>query len=199
MKRIILCCLFFLSSIALATISVGADRGGLNGWSVRKNWQFGCQPTDFSQSLDKKWVFVLGDDSKVHILTIDGEEKGRIPVAEGTLALDIEARGEMLYLMDKNGMYTAISISLAENNFEWSIQKTWKTTGKPLSFAHSKKKSIVFVLEEDNAVHAYSFSGNPLGDIPVDPGTIAIDVIPRKNMLYLMSEDKTYTALNIFF
>ncbi|MCI5146322.1 MAG: hypothetical protein D3923_12540 [Candidatus Electrothrix sp. AR3] len=199
MKKFMVCCLFFLSGVLLATVSAGVDRGALNGWTVRKTWHFSCQPISFSQSLDKKWVFVLGDDSTVHIYSIDGEEKGSIPVANGTLALDIEPRGKRLYLLNENKKYTAINISFSADSLEWSIQKSWKTTTRPLSFVHSKNKELVFVLEEDNAVHIYSFSGHPLGSIPVSSSTVAIDIMPRKSLLYLVDEKNTYTALKLFF
>ncbi|MCI5124320.1 MAG: disulfide bond formation protein DsbA [Candidatus Electrothrix sp. AR5] len=73
-------------------------------------------PVDFAQSLDNKLVFVLGDDSKVHIYSsADGAELGSVPVAKETVAIDIAPRGEMLFLVDSNKKYTALDISFAQD------------------------------------------------------------------------------------
>lgn len=79
-------------------------------------WQMTVKPVDFAQSLDNKLVFVLGDDSKVHIYsTADGTELGSVPVTKETIALDIAPRGEMLFLVDTNKKYTALDISFAQD------------------------------------------------------------------------------------
>ncbi len=197
MKKMMVCCMIFLSGILLTTSSFGTARGTLSGWSLRRSWQFNCQPVDFSQSLDKKWVFILGNDHKVHIYSANGDKKGHIPVTEGTVAIDIAPRGEKLYVVDQNNIYTAFSISFIGSTLEWTMQKTWKTRTRPLDLVHSKKKELVFVLEEDHAVHIYSFFGEQLGSIPVNPGTVAVEMVPRKSLLYLIDRNNTYTALRI--
>lgn len=75
-------------------------------------WHMNVKPLDFAQSLDNKLVFVLGNDSKVHIYTaFDGTELGSFPVAKETVAIDIAPRGEKLFLVDSNKKYTALDIS----------------------------------------------------------------------------------------
>ena len=198
MKKMILCCLFFLSGAAMVTQVSAADPAPLSRWSVRNTWQFEYQPIDFSQSLDGRWIFILGNDSKVHVYSADGNEKGSIPVAAQTVALDIEPRGKTLYIIDKSRTYIAVNISFSPGSLDWSIQNTWKTESVPLSFAHEKSTGQVYILEEDSAVHIYSFSGQSIGSIPVTPGTVAVDLIPRKQMLYLVDQYNTYKALKIY-
>lgn len=81
-------------------------------WSVVASWPIPAKPLDLAQSLDNKKVFILGADAKVYIFTADGKQLGALPVDPNVKAIDIAARGEMLYLVNnKNNTYTAIDIS----------------------------------------------------------------------------------------
>lgn len=84
-------------------------------------------------------------------------------------------------------------------NLDWAVQTTWKLTAKPIDFVQSLDNKMVFVLGDDNKVHIYSFNGNLLGEIPVDKSTVAIDIAPRGEMLYLIDSTNTYSAINISF
>jgi protein-disulfide isomerase len=84
-------------------------------WTVMQAWKTESKPVDFVQSLDGRMVFILGDDSKVYLYSAEGQKLGVIPVDPGTVALDITPRGEMLYVMDKNGAYKALDISFAKD------------------------------------------------------------------------------------
>ena len=57
-------------------------------------------------------MFILGDDSRVHVYSAEGVKQGTIPVDKGVSAIDIAPRGEMLYLVngDKN-TFTSLNIS----------------------------------------------------------------------------------------
>lgn len=81
----------------------------------------------------------------------------------------------------------------------WTVMQAWKTDSKPVHFVQSLDGRMVFILGEDSKVYLYSTEGQKLGVIPVDPGTIAIDITPRGEMLYLMDKSGAYKALDISF
>lgn len=115
MKKFILtaaCLLLSALPLTAAQQRVPADN---IDWSLKQTWSLQTEPLDFVQSLDNKKVFVLGADSKVHILTPQGTEIGAIPVDKGTTAIDIAPRGETLYLINKKGKtYTALDVSVTQ-------------------------------------------------------------------------------------
>ena len=111
-KALALCCLLFLPSQLMAA---EAPATGTLAWSVVESWKIDTKPIDFAQSLDGRTVFVLGDDSKVHLYSYSGEKLGAIPVDKTTVALDIAPRGEMLYLVDGNSTYKAVDISFIQD------------------------------------------------------------------------------------
>jgi hypothetical protein len=84
---------------------------------------------------------------------------------------------------------------------DWTQKKTWTTTSVPRDFAVSFDKKKIFILEADNKVRVYanSYNGNRLGIINVAPTTVAIDIAPRGGMLYLIGNDKSYTAIEIIY
>ncbi|WP_417915430.1 DsbA family protein [Candidatus Electronema sp. JM] len=84
-------------------------------WTVMQAWKTDAKPVSFVQTLDGRMVFILGDDSKVHLYSAEGQKLGVIPADAGTIAIDIAPRGEMLYLMDKSGAYKAMDISFAKD------------------------------------------------------------------------------------
>uniref|UniRef100_UPI0040567AC2 thioredoxin domain-containing protein n=1 Tax=Candidatus Electronema sp. TaxID=2698783 RepID=UPI0040567AC2 len=81
----------------------------------------------------------------------------------------------------------------------WTVLQTWKTEAKPLDFVQSLDGRMVFVLGGDSKVHLHAAEGQKLGEIPVEPGTVAIDIAPRGEMLYLMDGNGAYKALDISF
>ncbi|CAK8718607.1 YncE family protein [Candidatus Electrothrix aarhusensis] len=77
---------------------------------------------------------------------------------------------------------------------------TWQMTVTPVDFAQSLDNKLVFVLGKDSKVHIYSSAdGAELGSVPVAKETIAIDIAPRGEMLFLVDSNKKYTALDISF
>jgi len=113
-NTLILCGLLLLPGQVLAGTPPAKDIGALD-WSVQNTWKLSTKPIDFAQSLDNKLVYVLGNDSKVHIYGVDGKEMGAIDVDKSTIAIDIAPRGEMLFLVDNNSTYTAIDVSFTQN------------------------------------------------------------------------------------
>ncbi len=82
----------------------------------------------------------------------------------------------------------------------WTVLQTWKTEAKPLDFVQSLDGRLVFVLGGDSKVHLHEAeSGRKLGEIPADAGTVAIDIAPRGEMLYLMDSNGAYKALDVSF
>ena len=112
-KTLSLCALLLLSSSQV--LAESAPTATLIT-SPLATWQMNVTPLDFAQSLDNKLVFVLGNDSKVHIYSAaDGAEQGSVPVAKETVGIDIAPRGEMLFLVDSKKNYTALDISFAQD------------------------------------------------------------------------------------
>jgi predicted DsbA family dithiol-disulfide isomerase len=115
-KTLALCTLLLLSSNQVPAEDGPAKSGTTLIASPLATWQMNVTPVDFAQSLDNKLVFVLGNDSKVHIYSADdGAEQGAVPVAKETVGIDIAPRGEMLFLVDSNKKYTALDISFAQD------------------------------------------------------------------------------------
>ncbi len=84
-------------------------------WSISNGWKLAAKPKAVAQSLDNKKVFILGDDSKVHIFSAEGGKLGTLPVNEGVVDIDIAPRGEALYLINgEDNSYTAIDISFSQ-------------------------------------------------------------------------------------
>lgn len=138
-KTLTLCALLLLSSSQVLAEDAPAKSSTTLVTSPIANWQLTVTPVDFAQSLDNKLVFVLGDDSKVHIYsTADGAEQGSVPVAKETIGIDIAPRGEMLFLVDSNKNYTALDISFAQDI---------DTTGSP--FLGKKDAPISLVVFSD--------------------------------------------------
>ncbi len=113
-KTLALCSLLLLPGQLFAATPPAKDSGSLD-WSVQKSWKLSVQPIDFAQSLDNKFVYVLGEDSKVYIYSAAGKELGNIPVDKNTTAIDIAPRGEMLFLVNGDNTYTAISIAFTQD------------------------------------------------------------------------------------
>lgn len=119
-KTLALCCLFLLPGQFAAAQQADQPKAGKPdqlGWTVMQNWKMDAKPVDIAVHLvDGSIVFVLGEDSKVHLYSAaEGQKLGEIPVDPGTVAIDISPRGEMLYLVDKNQNYKALDISFAKD------------------------------------------------------------------------------------
>jgi len=112
LKKTILCAALLLPlTVQAQELKKNNTAGDLN-WSVQASWHIPAKPLDIVQSLDNKKVFILGADAKVYIFTPDGKQLGALPVDPSVNAIDIAARGEMLYLVNnKTNTYTAIDVS----------------------------------------------------------------------------------------
>ncbi len=178
----------------MAAFSSGQVRF-LDTWSELNSWELGVQPLDFAQTLDKKFVFILGDDGSIHIYSAVGEQLGMIRTDNHPVAIAIEPRGRMLHLVNQNGSYMAVSLSLAGGVVDWSVVNRWRTETKPIGIAAAHERKLVFILETDNAVHIYSFAGEPLGSIAAPSGSFSIKTVPYSRKLYLAGKDGMFTEI----
>ena len=107
--------------------------------SVAATWKLDAKPLGMVHSLDNKRVFILGDDSKVHVYSAEGTKQGDIPVDKGVTAIDIAPRGEMLYLINsQDKSFTSLSVSFTT---------TIDVTGAP--FLGKEKAPVVIALFSD--------------------------------------------------
>lgn len=116
LKKFALCTALLLPlSVHAQEASANNAAGDLN-WSVQASWSIPSKPLDIAQSLDNKRVYILGDDAKVYIFAPNGRQLGAMPVDPGVKAIDIAARGEMLYLVnEKTKTYSAVDIGFNQN------------------------------------------------------------------------------------
>ena len=85
-------------------------------------------------------------------------------------------------------------------DLNWSVQATWPLPAKPLDLVHSLDNKKVFILGADNKVYIFTAEGRKLGEMPVEADTVAIDIAPRGEMLYLINgRTNTFTAMDIGF
>lgn len=74
-------------------------------------WQLPQKPLDMVQSVDGKYVFILTDRQSVLIYETSGQFKGSVPVDKGVAAIDTDARGENLLLINKdNNTFSSVAI-----------------------------------------------------------------------------------------
>jgi len=112
MKRILLMCALSLLAAQILVAPLYASQSGDVDWNKITSWKLDAKPLDLVHSLDNQKVYILGDDSKVHIFSAKGAKLGAIPVAEGVTAIDIEPRGTRLYLInEKDNTFTSLAIS----------------------------------------------------------------------------------------
>ena len=76
-----------------------------------KSWQIPYKPVDLVQSVDGKMLFVLTENSRVLIYETSGVLKGSLQVDKGVTAIDTDARGENILLIDgEKNTFTSISV-----------------------------------------------------------------------------------------
>ena len=74
------------------------------------SWQIPYKPLDFVQSVDGSRLFVL-TESRILIYEPNGTLKGSISVDEGVTAIDTDARGENVFLINSTAKtFTSLSV-----------------------------------------------------------------------------------------
>ncbi len=116
-KLIIAACLLAAFSFSSGKASATAEPASSNLlWSVQNQWKLSAKPVDVVHTLDGKQVFVLTDQHTVQIYSSNGKLEGSIPVSAGVTAIDIEPRGESLYLIDsKENTFSSLSIDFIKD------------------------------------------------------------------------------------
>nr|WP_321467527.1 thioredoxin domain-containing protein [uncultured Desulfobulbus sp.] len=116
LKKIVLSAAMLLPLATSALAAPTSNSAGNLNWSVDVTWPIPAKPVDLTQSLDNKRVFILGDDAKVYIFAPNGRPLGVMPVAPGVRAIDISARGDILFLADAQAKtYSAVDISFNQD------------------------------------------------------------------------------------
>ncbi len=116
LKKIILCTTLFLPLSLSAQAAPSSYSAGNLNWTVDASWSIPAKPVDIAQSLDNKRVFILGDDAKIYIFTPNGRQLGVMPVDPGVTAIDIAARGDMIFLANAQAKtYSAVDISFNQD------------------------------------------------------------------------------------
>ena len=65
-------------------------------------WQLPYSPVDMVQSVDGKYIYILTDNHKLLIYEPNGNLKASVDVDPGVVAIDTDARGENVLLVDKD-------------------------------------------------------------------------------------------------
>ncbi|WP_417909322.1 YncE family protein [Candidatus Electronema sp. PJ] len=199
MKKALALCSLLLLPAQLATAASSSSPRFLDTWSVMNNWESGASPVDFAQTFDKKLVFVLGEDGNVQIYSAVGEQLGTLSMQSRPVAIDIDPRGKILYVVDQSGTCTIFNISLESGVADGSVRSRWRTQARPVDIASLPDRGLVITLEADSVIRVYSYLGEKQGVLPVPAGISALDLVPRSNMLYLLNRNGFYAALRIGF
>ena len=83
-----------------------------------RQWQLPYVPTDMVQSVDGQYIYILTDNHKLLIYEPNGNLKASVDVDPGVVAIDTDARGENVLLIDKDSKtFSVFSVSfVAEIN-----------------------------------------------------------------------------------
>ena len=77
-----------------------------------RQWQLPYTPTDMVQSVDGKHIYILTDNHKLLIYEPNGNLKASVDVDPGVVAIDTDARGENVLLIDKDSKtFSVYSVS----------------------------------------------------------------------------------------
>lgn len=102
------CLLLLIPSISIA--STQENTSGLI-FEKTKGWQLPYKPIDIVQSVDGQFIFVLTENNRVLIYEPNGNLKGSIPVEKGISAIETDARGENIFLIDQEkNSFSSLSI-----------------------------------------------------------------------------------------
>jgi DNA-binding beta-propeller fold protein YncE len=106
---------FLIAALATVNSSVAAEPpGGSNGtveWRQVAQAELPGSPVDIVHSLDGKYAYILTADGQILVYDQEGKIAGKIDAGKGVTAMDIDPRGEYLYLADgKNNQFKTLVI-----------------------------------------------------------------------------------------
>jgi hypothetical protein len=84
----------------------------ISDYSVKHTWKTEARPLDIAQSFDKKYAFVLENDSKVYVYTLAGVQQKVIPVSSDVVALTVPSRKRTLSFLGRNATFKSVQFSL---------------------------------------------------------------------------------------
>jgi hypothetical protein len=106
--------LFFSAAICAVTAPLALAQTGSGPellFEQTGQWQLPYAPADIVQSVDGARIFVLTDNNRILIYEPNGQLKGSAEVAPGVKAIESDARGENLLLIDaQNKTLSSFSI-----------------------------------------------------------------------------------------
>ncbi len=106
---------FVITQSSFGKITENGNNGKIE-WLVQSNINLPSQPIDIAHTLDGKMSFYLTKESEILIYDKKGELQGRVPVEDGVSAIDIDPRGQLLYLIDSDkSQATTLSINFVVN------------------------------------------------------------------------------------
>jgi len=78
---------------------------------INTSWQVPYKPLDLVQSVDGKVLYILTENNRVLIYEPNGTLKGSIEVEQGITAIDTDARGENIFLINsEKSTFTSLSV-----------------------------------------------------------------------------------------
>ncbi len=103
----------------------------------------------------------------------------------------------ILFTIFTTSTHAADLLQEGENlNTMWRVENTWNINAKPVDLKYSLDEKLVFILTADNMVQIYNKKGELQGEIPVPKTTIAIDIAPQGEALYLVDgKNKSLTSI----
>lgn len=102
---------FVFAQSSFATAPVSGENGKIE-WTQLNTINLPSQPVDVSHSLDGRYSFFLTKEREVLVYDQKGSLLGRVPVAKGVSAIDVDPRGQHLFLIDSD---KSIAATLAIN------------------------------------------------------------------------------------
>ena len=87
--------------LLLGPLTLAAANSQELQFNKNRQWQLPYSPVDFVQSVDGKVIYILTDNHKLLIYEPDGTLKASVDVDPGVVAIDTDARGENILLIDK--------------------------------------------------------------------------------------------------
>jgi DNA-binding beta-propeller fold protein YncE len=93
-----------ISVLAINTSHASSQTEGRSGtleWKQINSFAIPANPVDIVYSLDGKNAIILTEEHTILIFDRQGNMKGSIPVGDGVTAIDVDPKGNFLYLVDR--------------------------------------------------------------------------------------------------
>ena len=98
MKGITAVCAFTIATLLSAAVPSPAKVEV----SAQRTLELERTPLDVAISLNGKWIFVLTDQQKILVFSVDGKLNGEIPVDKSVDGIRVEGRGDVIFLTSRS-------------------------------------------------------------------------------------------------